>query len=102
LSARKAYGSRIVQTAKFFNEGIEKIIYEPVVRNRIGLATAGAVYTSPAWSMNVVYARLSPAGLFSTLLLGATLGLFRISASILYRCCSMLKPSVAKQDSSLE
>jgi flavin-dependent dehydrogenase len=102
VSARKAYGSRIVQTAKFFNEGIEKIIYEPVVRNRIGLATAGAVYTSPAWSMNVVYARLSPAGLFSTLLLGAMLGLFRISASILYRCCSMLKPSVAKQDSSLE
>ena len=35
--ARKAYSSRILQTAKFFNEGIEKIIYEPVVRNRIGL-----------------------------------------------------------------
>jgi flavin-dependent dehydrogenase len=102
LRARKAYSSRIVQTAKFFNESIEKIIYEPVVRNRIGLATAGAVYTSPAWSMNVVYARLSPSGLFSTFLLGAMLGLFRISASILYRCCSMLKPSLAKQDCSLE
>lgn len=96
LRARKAYSSRIVQTAKFFNEGIEKIIYEPAVRNRIGLATAGTVYTSPAWSMNVVYARLSPAGLVSTFLLGAMLGLFRISASILYRCCSMLKPSVPK------
>lgn len=74
--ARKAYGSRIVQTAKFFNEGIEKIIYEPVVRSRIGLPTAGTVYTSPAWSMNVVYARLSPAGLLSTFLLGAMLGFF--------------------------
>ena len=30
LRARKAYSSRIVQTAKFFNEGIEKVIYEPV------------------------------------------------------------------------
>jgi hypothetical protein len=42
--ARKAYSSRIVQTAKFFNEGIETIIYEPVVRSRIGLATTGTVY----------------------------------------------------------
>ena len=102
LRARKAYSSRIVQTARFFNEGIEKIIYEPVVRNRIGLATAGTVYTSPAWSMNVVYARLSPDGLVSTFLLGALLGFFRISASILYRCCSMMKPSLARQDCSQE
>jgi flavin-dependent dehydrogenase len=96
--ARKAYSSRILETAKFFNEGIEKIIYEPVVRNRIGLATAGTVYTSPAWSMNVVYARLNPAGLFSTFLLSAMLGLFRIGASILYWCCKVLKPDVAKVD----
>jgi hypothetical protein len=103
--ARKAYGSRIVQTANFFNEGIEKIIYEPLVRNYIGLATAGTVYTSPAWSMNVVYARLSPDGLLSTFLLGAMLGLFRIGASILYWWCSVLKPDVAKvakKDSRVE
>jgi flavin-dependent dehydrogenase len=103
--ARKAYGSRILQTAKFFNEGIEKIIYEPVVRNRIGLATAGTVYTSPAWSMNVVYARLSPDGLLSTFLLGAMLGLFRVGASILYWWCSVLQPDVTKvvkKDSSVE
>jgi menaquinone-9 beta-reductase len=96
--ARKAYSSRILQTAKFFNEGIEKIIYEPVVRNRIGLPAAGTIYTSPAWSMNVVYARLSPAGLFSTFFLGAMLGFFRLSASILYWCCSMVKPSIAKPE----
>jgi hypothetical protein len=59
LRARKAYSSRILQTAKFFNEGIEKIVYEPVVRNRIGLSLAGTFYTSPAWSLNVVYARLT-------------------------------------------
>jgi menaquinone-9 beta-reductase len=103
--ARKAYSSRIVQTAKFFNEGIEKIIYEPVVRSRIGLATAGTVYTSPAWSMNVVYARLSSAGLLSTLLLGAMLGFFRIAASILYWWYSVLKPYVARvaeKNSSVE
>jgi menaquinone-9 beta-reductase len=96
--ARKAYSSRILQTAKFFNEGIEKIIYEPVVRNRIGLPSAGTIYTSPAWSMNVVYARLSPAGLFSTFFLGAMLGFFRVSASILYWCCSLLEPPIAKPE----
>lgn len=100
--ARKSYSSRIVQMAKFFNEGIEKIIYEPVVRNRIGLATAGAAYTSPAWSMNVVYARLSPAGLFSTFVLNTILVFFRISASILYRWCDRMKPSAARQSCKIE
>jgi menaquinone-9 beta-reductase len=97
LYARKAYSSRILQTGKFFNEGIEKVIYEPVVRSRIGLSSAGTVYTSPAWSMNVVYARLSPSGLFSTSLLNAMLGFFRVSASILYWWCSRQKPSIAQQ-----
>jgi menaquinone-9 beta-reductase len=97
LHARKAYSRRIVHTAKFFNEGIEKIVYEPAVRNRIGLPVAGAVYTSPAWSMNVVYARMHPDGILSTFLLGAMLGFFRISASVLYRWCRMLKsPAVAE------
>jgi flavin-dependent dehydrogenase len=96
--AMKSYSSRILQTAKFFNEGIENIIYEPRVRNRIGLSTAGTVYTSPAWSMNVVYARLRPAGMFSTFLLGVMLGFFRISASIFYWCCGLLKPSVAGRE----
>jgi menaquinone-9 beta-reductase len=99
--ARKAYSKRILQTAKFFNEGIEKIIYEPVVRNRIGLSTAGTVYTSPAWSMNVVYARMNPAGTLSTFFLGAMLGFFRISASILYWCCGRLRPTVARQHCTL-
>jgi hypothetical protein len=96
--ARRAYGSRILQTAKFFNEGIEKVVYEPVVRNRLGLSSAGTVYTSPAWSMNVVYARLNSAGTFSTLILGAMLGFFRISASILYWCCGVLQPPATKRE----
>jgi menaquinone-9 beta-reductase len=84
LRARICYSSRILQMAKFFNGGIEKIVYEPPVRNQIGLQKAGAVYTSPAWSMNVVYARLKPGGIVSTLLLNSMLGLFRLSAWVLY------------------
>lgn len=84
LRTRSCYSSRIVQMAKFFNGGIEKIVYEPPVRNRIGLPKAGFVYTSPAWSMNVVYARLKPGGIFSTLLLNSMLLTFRMSAWVLY------------------
>jgi menaquinone-9 beta-reductase len=84
LRTRICYSSRIVHMAKFFNSGIEKIVYEPPVRNRIGLRKAATVYTSPAWSMNVVYARLKPGGIFSTLLLNTLLGLFRLSAWVFY------------------
>lgn len=84
LRERICYSSRILQMAKFFNSGIEKIVYEPPVRNQIGLQKAATVYTSPAWSMNVVYARLKPSGMFSTLLLNSMLGIFRLSAWVVY------------------
>ena len=96
--ARKAYSSRILQTAEFFNQGIETILYEPLVRNRIGLATAGTVYTSPAWSMNVVYARLNPSGWLSTFLLNAMLGFFRMSAAVLRWYCGLRSVSVKKPE----
>lgn len=83
--ASVCYSSRILQMGKFFNSGIEKVVYEPPVRNRIGLPKAGKVYTGPAWSMNVVYARLKPCGVFSTLLLNLILGMFRMSAWLLYQ-----------------
>lgn len=87
LRARICYSSRILQMAKFFNEGIEKVVYEPPLRNRIGLGKAGKIYTGPAWSMNVVYARLKPFGVFSTLLLNSILGAFRLSARAYYQLC---------------
>jgi menaquinone-9 beta-reductase len=91
LRARICYSSRILQLAKFFNGGIEKIVYEPAVRNRIGLGTSGTVYTSPAWSMNVVYARLNPSGMLSTLLFNSLLAIFRASAWLLYQFCNRLR-----------
>ncbi len=95
LHARVTYASRILQMAKFFNSGIEKIVYEPPVRNRIGLGSSGTAYTSPAWSMNVVYARLKPNGIFSTFLLGSILGFFRASAWVLYQMCKRRTPAAA-------
>jgi menaquinone-9 beta-reductase len=82
---RRAYSNRIRQAARFFNEAIEKIIYEPAARNRMGLPVAGTAYTSSAWSMNVVYARMRAQGLFRTFILGLMFGFFRNSASLYYR-----------------
>src|ERR1700677_2158119 len=90
LRARICYSSRILQLAKFFNIGIEKILYEPAVRNRIGARTSGTVYTTPAWSMNVVYARLKPTGILKTYLLGLVLGFWRACAWIFSECCRRL------------
>jgi hypothetical protein len=76
LVARFCYSCRVSQMARFFNVGIEKIVYEPPVRNRIGIRHAGTVYISPAWGMNVICARLKPRGIFSTMLLSLSLGVF--------------------------
>jgi flavin-dependent dehydrogenase len=97
LRARVSYSSRVLQMAKFFNSGIEKIVYEPPVRNRIGLGRSGTVYTSPAWSMNVVYARMRPKGLLSTFFLGLFLGAFRASAWAFYQLCKRLTPAAEMQ-----
>jgi menaquinone-9 beta-reductase len=97
LLARISYSTRVMQMAKFFNSGIEKIVYEPPVRSRIGLGLSGTVYTSPAWSMNVVYARLKPEGIFSTFFLRLFLGAFRASAWAFYHLCKRLTPAAAMQ-----
>jgi len=94
LSARWSYSRRILQMAEFFNEGVETIVYQSAVRNRIGVPRAGTVYTSPAWSMNVVYARMKPRGIVSTFLLGLFLGAFRASAWILYQFCKRRTPAL--------
>jgi flavin-dependent dehydrogenase len=91
--ARIAYNRRILQMAKFFNLGIEKILYEPAVRNRLGARTSGTVYTTPAWSMNLVYARLKPKGILKTYLLGVVLGFWRACAWIFSECCKRLPAS---------
>ncbi len=91
--SRALYSSRILELAKFFNSGIERIVYEPSVRNRIGLRQAGTVYTSPAWTMNLVYNRLRPRGMVSTLLFNSVIGLFRCSGWAFYQFCRRFKDS---------
>jgi menaquinone-9 beta-reductase len=84
---RALYSSRILQLAEFFNSGIERIVYEPSVRNHIGVQQAGTIYTSPAWTMNLVYNRLRPRGMVSTFLFNSVIGFLRWSTWIFYQFC---------------
>jgi flavin-dependent dehydrogenase len=90
LSARICYSSRAMQLARFFNSGIENVVYQPPVRNRIGQRYSGTIYISPAWTLNLLYARLRPNGILSTFLLGLILGFFRAGEWIFYQFCKLL------------
>jgi hypothetical protein len=91
--AAAMYSRRILSLAKFFNLGIERVIYESPIRNRLGVLQAGDVYTVPAWSLNSIYSRFRPHGAFKTLLFGCLLDLFRLGEYLLYRLCKWFQPS---------
>ena len=85
--ARALYSRRVLYMANFFNSGIEKVIYDWPIRNRIGALVAGDVYTIPAWSINNIYSRIEPRGVVSTLLLGLFLSTLRAAMNALYWFC---------------
>jgi flavin-dependent dehydrogenase len=87
------YSRRVGGLAKFFNSGIERVIYEAPIRNYIGVFSAGDVYTVPAWSLNAIYARLRPQGVVSTLLFDCLLSLFRAATAVLYSFCKRQEAS---------
>jgi flavin-dependent dehydrogenase len=86
------YSRRVGGLAKFFNRGIERVIYEAPIRNRIGVLPAGDVYTVPAWSLNSVYSRFRPHGAVKTLLFCFLLDVFRFGEYLLYQVCRWLAP----------
>lgn len=87
------YSRRVLSLAMFFNCGIERVIYESPIRNRIGVLQAGDVYTVPAWSLNSIYSRFRPYGVFKTLLFGWLVDISRLVEYVLYRFCKWLESS---------
>jgi hypothetical protein len=83
------YSKRVVDLSRFFNCGIEKTIYDPAIRNRIGVLRAGRLYTVPAWVLNAVYSRIRPEGVVSTFLFGFVLNLFRAAGIVLSALCRL-------------
>jgi menaquinone-9 beta-reductase len=82
--ARKAYSMRVLQLGRFFNGGIESMVYDWPVRDRLGIARAATIYTNAAWSVNGLYSRWRPRGVVSTAAFGALLNLLRAGAGISY------------------
>jgi flavin-dependent dehydrogenase len=96
LRARISYSSRVAQLAGFFISGAENLVYQPQVRNRLGMGSSASTYISPAWGINALYAHCKPNGLFSTMLLGFLMEFSRACQWILYRCCKLFSQSSAK------
>jgi menaquinone-9 beta-reductase len=96
VRARISYSSRVAQLAGFFNIGVENLVYQPHVRNRLGMGRAAGTYITPAWVMNVLYARFKRHGLFSTMFLMFLTEFSRACQWILYRGCKLFSPSSAK------
>jgi flavin-dependent dehydrogenase len=87
------YSRRVISLANVFNGAIEEVLYEWPIRDRIGAFRAGDVYTIPAWSLNVVYSRLQPRGVFTTLLFGGLVGILRFAVLVFYSFCNRQQPS---------
>lgn len=87
------YNRRSVSLGRFFNDGIEKVIYDRPIRKRLGTLAAGDVYTVPAWSLNYLYSRLKPTGVCLTAFFGFVLCLLRATVAIYYGVCKRLEVS---------
>lgn len=88
--ARRMYSKRIVDLGRFFNCGIERTIYDPAIRNRVGVLNAGRAYTIAAWSLNAAYSRLRPEGAVSTVMFGFVLNLFRAASVVYWALCRVM------------
>jgi hypothetical protein len=85
--AATAYSWRVVGMARFFNCGVERVLYDWPIRKKIGPLNAGDVYTIPAWLMNLFYSRLAPRGIVCTCLFGCILAGLRSAAAVFYWLC---------------
>jgi menaquinone-9 beta-reductase len=86
--SRSLYSRRALYMANFFNSGIERVIYDWPIRNRVGPLAAGDIYTIPAWSINNIYSRIRPWGVISTFSFGLFLATLRGAMNLFYWFCA--------------
>jgi flavin-dependent dehydrogenase len=95
--ARASYNQRVFQMGRFFNTGIEQLVYDWPARDRLGLTRAATVYTAAAWTMNAIYSRLRPRSLLLTTGFCALLGVLRAGALICHHLCKFMSRSSLDQ-----
>jgi flavin-dependent dehydrogenase len=75
--ARAVYNLRVSAVGRYFNSLIERLFYQPALRDRLGLFGTARIYTVPAWLMNLVYTRMRPRTLLRTLAIGLVMSALR-------------------------
>jgi flavin-dependent dehydrogenase len=96
--ARSIYNRRVSSVGLYFNSLIEKLFYQPMLRDRLGLFGTARIYTLPAWLMNLIYTRIRPCGsLFRTLAISSSLDAIRMVAWLAFQVGLFLSPHSASQ-----
>jgi flavin-dependent dehydrogenase len=99
--ARRVYDRRVRSVGLYFNSLIEKIFYQPMLRDRLGLFGTARVYTVPAWLMNLIYSRMRPSrSLIRTLAITAGMDLLRAVTWAAFRIATFFYPTPARVQTS--
>jgi flavin-dependent dehydrogenase len=99
-AARAIYNFRVLSVGLYFNSLIEKLFYQPALRDRLGLFGTARIYTVPAWLMNLVYTRMRPGGsLIRTLAITSILASIRMAAWLMFQVGLRLLPRSANRPS---
>lgn len=88
--ARAAYDLRVISVGRYFNSLIEKLFYQPSLRDRVGLFGTARIYTVPAWLMNLIYTRIRPQTLPRTIVISAVMALLRGITATAYKASEAL------------
>jgi flavin-dependent dehydrogenase len=98
LAARFLYNLRVSTVGLYFNSLIEKLFYQPMLRDRLGFFATARIYTVPAWLMNLVYTRMRPSGsLIRTMTITSILNVIRLVTWMAHQAGSLLPPRVARR-----
>ena len=98
MRARSLYNFRASTVGLYFNGLIERLFYQPLLRDRLGFFSTARIYTVPAWLMNLVYTRMQPAGsLLRTLAITSILNAIRMATWLTYQIGSLLPSRSGRQ-----
>jgi flavin-dependent dehydrogenase len=95
--ARAAYNLRVTSVGRYFNSLIEKLFYQPALRDRLGLFGTARIYTVPAWLMNLIYTRTRPRNLLRTLAITFAMAALRAITWTVYQGGALLDRRAASR-----
>jgi flavin-dependent dehydrogenase len=95
--ARTTYNLRVASVGRYFNSLIEKLFYQPNLRNRLGLFATARIYTVPAWLMNLIYTRTRPRTLIKTVAIASAMAALRAIIWAAYRFAVFLDRRAASR-----